>query len=171
MKFKHNFQFCCIIYYSFLSPSYMHVMTSWFNNFFQANNKQGTEAPHCALFVRGVHRLPVVSSHKRPVKRKAFPSNDVIWHHVPNSSSLHTIHIPAGTQRNDNVFITSKRRHRRRFDVMKTLSLRHYCAMCPLGCHEVGSLCFSMRHQPQAPHIPSIPNLFTRSHIDNTQDW
>ena len=39
----------------------------------------------------------------------------------------------AGTRRNYNVFITSKRRRRRRFDVMKTLSLRHYCVMCPLG--------------------------------------
>ena len=43
-------------------------------------------------------------------------------------------HLPAGTRRNDNVFITSKRHRRRRFDVMKTLSLRHYCVMCPLGC-------------------------------------
>ena len=41
--------------------------------------------------------------------------------------------FPAGTRRNDNVFITSKRRRRRRFDVMKTLSLRHYCVMCPVG--------------------------------------
>ena len=40
---------------------------------------------------------------------------------------------PVGTRRNDNVFITSKRRRRRRFDVMKTFSLRHYCVMCPLG--------------------------------------
>ena len=42
-------------------------------------------------------------------------------------------HSPAGTRRDNNVFITSKRRRRRRFDVMKTLSLRHYCVMCPLG--------------------------------------
>ena len=40
---------------------------------------------------------------------------------------------PAGTRRNNNVFITFKRRRRRCFDVMKTLSLRHYCVMCPLG--------------------------------------
>ena len=43
--------------------------------------------------------------------------------------------MPVGTRRNNNVFITSKRRRRRRFDVMKTSSLRHYCVMCPLGCH------------------------------------
>ena len=44
--------------------------------------------------------------------------------------------IPVGTGRNNNVFITSKRRRRRSFDEMKTLSLRHYCVMCPLGCNE-----------------------------------
>ena len=37
---------------------------------------------------------------------------------------------PAGTRRNNNVFTTSTRR---RVDVVKTLSLRHYCVMCPLG--------------------------------------
>ena len=40
---------------------------------------------------------------------------------------------PAGTRRNDNVFTASTRRRRRRVDVVKTLSLRHYCVMCPLG--------------------------------------
>ena len=40
---------------------------------------------------------------------------------------------PADTRRNDNVFTTSTRRRRRRVDVVKTLSLRHYCVMCPLG--------------------------------------
>ena len=44
-----------------------------------------------------------------------------------------TTFSPAGTRRNSNVFITSKRRRRRRFDVLKTLSLRHYYVMCPLG--------------------------------------
>ena len=38
--------------------------------------------------------------------------------------------IPAGTRRNNNVFTTSTRR---RVDVVMTLSLRHYCVMCPLG--------------------------------------
>ena len=41
--------------------------------------------------------------------------------------------VPAGTRRNNNVFTTSTRRRRRRVDVVKTLSLRHYCVMCPLG--------------------------------------
>ena len=40
---------------------------------------------------------------------------------------------PAGTRRNNNVFTTSARRRRRRVDVVKTLSLRHYCVICPLG--------------------------------------
>ena len=42
--------------------------------------------------------------------------------------------IPAGTRRHNNVFTTSTRRRRRRVDVVKTLSLRYYCVMCPLGC-------------------------------------
>ena len=37
---------------------------------------------------------------------------------------------PVGTRRNNNVFTTSTRR---RVDVVKTLSLRHYRVMCPLG--------------------------------------
>ena len=40
---------------------------------------------------------------------------------------------PAGTRRNNNVFTTSIPRRRRRVDVLKTLSLRHYCVMYPLG--------------------------------------
>ena len=36
----------------------------------------------------------------------------------------HDSFIPTDTWRNDNVFITSKRRRRRRLDVMKTLLLR-----------------------------------------------
>ena len=40
---------------------------------------------------------------------------------------------PAGTRRNNNVFTTSTRRRRRRVDVVKTLSLRHYCFMSSLG--------------------------------------
>ena len=42
--------------------------------------------------------------------------------------------FPAGTRRNNNVFTTSTRRRRRRVDVVKTLSLRHHCVLCPLGC-------------------------------------
>ena len=41
--------------------------------------------------------------------------------------------VQAGMQRNNNVFTTSTRRRRRRDDVMKTLSLCHFCVMCPLG--------------------------------------
>ena len=52
------------------------------------------------------------------------------WRH--NGRDSVSNHHPVGTRHNNNV-ITSKRRHRRRFDVMKTLSLRHYCVMCPLG--------------------------------------
>ena len=41
--------------------------------------------------------------------------------------------VPTATLRNNNVFTTSARRRRRRVDAVKTLSLRHYCVMCPLG--------------------------------------
>ena len=37
-------------------------------------------------------------------------------------------HYPAGTRHNDNVFSV---------DVVKTLSLRHYCVLCPLGSRMV----------------------------------
>ena len=50
----------------------------------------------------------------------------------PNPNQRERSH-PAGTRRNNNVFTTSTRRRRRRVDVVKTLSLRHYCVMCPLG--------------------------------------
>ena len=56
----------------------------------------------------------------------------VMSHYHDNISSQMRI-SPAGTRRNDNVFTTSTRRRRRRVDVVKTLSLHHYCVMCPLG--------------------------------------
>ena len=37
------------------------------------------------------------------------------------------------SQRARDAIITFSRRRRRRVDVVKTLSLRHYCVMCPLG--------------------------------------
>ena len=49
------------------------------------------------------------------------------------NSALTHVPYPAGTRRNNNVFITSTRHRRRRVDVVKTLSFRHYCVMCPLG--------------------------------------
>ena len=80
---------------------------------------------------------------------------------------------PAGTRRNDNVFITSKRRRRRRFDVMKTLSLRHYCVMCPLGRHNLNQWgftfdvydCFTYLCCDEEPRVgvgePEVPGLST----------
>ena len=38
-------------------------------------------------FVRGIHRGPVNSPHKRPVTRKMFPFDDVIMHDVRCNSS------------------------------------------------------------------------------------
>ena len=95
--------------------------------------------------MRRIHRWPVNSPHKGPVTRKMFPFADVIICMSDNivvtdtpvlKHQTFSSHNPAGTRRNNNVFTTSTRRRRRRVDVVKTLSLRHYCIMCPLGiCH------------------------------------
>ena len=65
-------------------------------------------------------------------------------------------------RRNNNVITTSTRRRRRRVDVVKTLSLRHYCVMCPLGRLTwastkvlVTSLSLSWRIQKSEWRIPS----------------
>ena len=50
-----------------------------------------------------------------------------------SAKCFHSAYFPAGTRRNNNVFTMSTRRRRRRVDVVKRLSLRHYCVMCPLG--------------------------------------
>ena len=75
------------------------------------------------------------------------------WGHITNDTHCfwfcltHT-RFPAGTRRNNNVFTTSTRR-RRRVDVVKTLSLRHYCVMCPLGlCPPVSSLFWDDHNHP-----------------------
>ena len=52
---------------------------------------------------------------------------------VGSRHSRNVRHQPSGHTRNNNAFITSKRRRWRRLDAIKTLSLRHYCVMCPLG--------------------------------------
>ena len=73
------------------------------------------------------HDRPLETRHKWFIKR---------MYNVNPLSQIHSSLVsffPAGTRRNDSVFTTSKRRHRRRFDVMKTLSLRHYFVMSPLG--------------------------------------
>ena len=77
------------------------------------------------------------TSHNAPFCNRHFCHKKVaLWDiclNVLNYWTIWTIeYIPAGTRRNNSVSITSKRRHWRRFDVMKALSLRHYCVMCPL---------------------------------------
>ena len=49
------------------------------------------------------------------------------------SSQVRIEQIPAGTRHNNNVFTTSTQLRRHRVDVVNTLSLRHYCVMCPSG--------------------------------------
>ena len=43
-------------------------------------------------FVRGIHRRPVNSPHKRPVTRKMFPFDDVIMLWVSFESSMSSLH-------------------------------------------------------------------------------
>ena len=70
----------------------------------------------------------VTDNHLTPNRRQAITwasDEPVHWH-------LHVYASPgftAGTRRNDNVIITSKRRR----DFGLTLLWRCYCAMCPLG--------------------------------------
>ena len=54
----------------------------------------------------------------------------------------------------NNVFTTSTRRRRRRVDVMKTLSLRHYCGMCSLG-----GLNRDLEHRPHSRQVVSLTSL------------
>ena len=43
-------------------------------------------------FVRGIHRWPVNSSHKRPVTQKIFPFDDIIMDVEPSSHSHHKLY-------------------------------------------------------------------------------
>ena len=45
------------------------------------------------VFVRGIHRWPVNSPHKGPVRRKLFPFNDVI---IKVMSKIHRVHTTTG---------------------------------------------------------------------------
>ena len=135
--------------------------------------------------VRGIHRWPENSSHKRPVTRKMFPFDDVIMvllkaRIVPPSVHVlekgpahwrktHCTHnqppippwsavgrppmgcgSPANTSRDNDVVITSQRRHFdvitskwRRFDVITTLLLRHVFS----GSQRSTNITASLQHQ------------------------
>ena len=62
---------------------------------------------------------------------------------------------PVGTRRNNNVFTTSTRRRQRRVDVVKTLSLRHYCVMCPLGSNP-GTASWQAERHPGADKVVNL---------------
>ena len=51
-------------------------------------------------FVRGIHRLPVNSPHKRPVTRKMFPLDDVIMRDIKESEGNMFNTISRGNVRN-----------------------------------------------------------------------
>ena len=65
------------------------------------------------------------------------PEERVLRQDLYSNSSTYVVFIPAGTRRNNSVFTTSKRRRWRRFDVMKTLSLRHPCVVSVGISHHV----------------------------------
>ena len=55
------------------------------SNIYSGSDKRKHQSPASLAFVRGIHRWPVNSPHKRPVTRKMFPFDDVImrngWQH------------------------------------------------------------------------------------------
>ena len=69
-----------------------------------------------------------------------------------------------GTRRKNNVFITSTRRRWRRFDVMKTSWLLHYCFMCPLGKYCPNVITWSYTRVKSNQYLGSSiwlrPNIF-----------
>ena len=52
-------------------------------------NRKKHQSSASLAFVRGIHRWPVNSPHKRPVTRKMFPFDDVIVDRPPGSPTLH----------------------------------------------------------------------------------
>ena len=80
------------------SPAYQLFV----HEFIWAGIKRNIKAVHHWIFVRGIHRSPVDSSHKDLVMRKAFSCNDIImnlniflygirWHHshwLPKSHDI-----------------------------------------------------------------------------------
>ena len=87
---------------------------SWFHGWLMSRVESTEKGP----VVRSLGVFFVISPNKQQTVKLPM-----IW----NTVTLD----PVGTLRDNNVFTTSKRRRRHRFDVMKTLSLRHYCVMCP----------------------------------------
>ena len=71
--------------------------------------------------------------------------NYKLMERTDDNAGLQPYQFPAGTRRINNVFTTSTRRRRRRVDVVKTLSLRHYCVTCPLGCMVLTLLQFATK--------------------------
>ena len=60
-------------------------------------------------------------------------SGDLTAIESPNACHMSEGSYYSNPRRNNNVFTTPTPLRRRRVDVVKTLYLRHYCVMCPLG--------------------------------------
>ena len=48
------------------------------HDFYSGSDQRKLQSSASLAFVRGIHRCPVNSPHKHPVRRKKFPSDDVI---------------------------------------------------------------------------------------------
>ena len=63
-----------------------HQIYCLFDNFCNSTTKRTSKDSHYWLFVRGIHRWPVNSPHKKPIIQKVLPSHGVImeleWHPV-----------------------------------------------------------------------------------------
>ena len=137
-------------------------LTNVYSTVYTGTDQRKHQSSASLAFVRGIHRWPVNSPHKWPVARKMFPFDDVIMCHMdmwlrytltlissytgnpachsPSSVGTHTYSL--NTWRNNNVVLTSKRRHFdvitskwHRFDVITMSSLRHVSAGYIFGAY------------------------------------
>ena len=109
---------------------------------FSANNIENIKASNNWPFMRGIHRWPLDSSHKRPVTRKAFPYCNFIMHNelssavtvVLNGVSPKYISVISGYMWAGAIYLNKG------FKDKTTIStpLYKYNANCPL--HQGGSL-------------------------------
>ena len=64
-------------------------LTSVYSTVYSGADERKYQSSASLVFVRGIHRWPVNSPHKRPVTRKMFPfDDDVIMFVIPNGSRL-----------------------------------------------------------------------------------
>ena len=63
-----------------LMASQITNLTIVYSTVYSGTDQRKHQSPASMAFVRGIHRWPVNSTHKRPVTRKMFPFDDIwIW--------------------------------------------------------------------------------------------